>query len=353
MSFLADTLNQNSEIIRHRVHRYILGCQREDGGILWFDQGKLDPWNHTEAAMALSISNDFKGFQQAFNWLVDNQNRNGSWFAKYYGDETDEDLDRAKIETNFVAYPACGLWHYYLISQDIDYVKRVFPSIEKAINFVLSLQNPEGDIQWAISEKESLPHDALVTACSSILRSLECAINLADQLQIDHEWEIPYRKLADALKNKPWRFDRSWEPKTRFSMDWFYPILTGIFNQEEASLRIDSRWDDFMQPEFGCRCVSDEPWVTVAESSELCIALVASGRGSEAQTIFNQLLQWQDEDGGFWTGYSYRDKVIWPKEKTTWTAAATLLALDAMEGITPASTLFTSPSQLRLSDINL
>lgn len=342
----AQAAEKKSQLVMRQVHNYILTCQREDGGILWFDQGKLDPWDHTEAAMALSINKNFSAFKKAFDWLADKQNQDGSWFVKYYGDESDGDLDRVKVETNFVAYPACGLWHYYLISQDIRYVEQLFPSIEKAINFVVSQQRPDGDIQWALSSQESLPNDALITACASILRSMECAIHLANALKIPHHWEAPYRKLADALKNKPWRFDRSWEPKTRFSMDWFYPVLAGLFESKEASHRIDSRWQDFVHAEFGCRCVSDEPWITIAESCELTLALIACNRQREARSLFEQLLQWQDDDGGFWTGYSYRDKVIWPREKTTWTAAAIVLALDALEELTPASTLFTRPSRL-------
>ncbi|MFL0811424.1 MAG: terpene cyclase/mutase family protein [Agarilytica sp.] len=333
-------------MLAQTIQHYILSCQQEDGAILWFKGGKLDPWDHCEAAMALSISGNYYAFRHAFEWLIENQNKDGSWFAKYKSDENDDDLDREKIETNFVAYPACALWHYYLISQDKTYLQRAFPTVMKAIDFVIQQQNSEGDIQWANSNAETLPKDALVTACASITRSLECAINIANILEIDHDWEAPYHSLANCLTNKPWRFDRTWEPKTRFSMDWFYPILSGIYQPEEARIRIDERWNEFVHPEFGCRCVSDEPWVTVAESCELCLALIASGRKKEAQTIFKQLLHWQDEDGGFWTGYSFRDEVIWPKEKTTWTAAAVLLVLDALENLTPASKLFTTPSAL-------
>ncbi len=344
MSSITSTLDKDPQLILHHVHHYILSCQRDDGAILWFKDGKLDPWDHTEAAMGLSINGNFPAFRHAFDWLIKAQNSDGSWFAKYFGDENDKDLDRVKIETNFVAYPACGLWHYFLISQDLEYVKHAFPHIEQAINFVLSHQSDEGDIQWAVSSQEALPKDALITACSSILRSLECAILLAERLDIPHKWTPHYIKLADALKNKPWRFDRTWEPKTRFSMDWFYPILSGIYSKEEAQQRLSVRWDEFVHPEYGCRCVNDEPWVTIAESCELTLALIASGQRKQAHKLFNQLLRWQDEDGGFWTGYTYRDKVIWPKEKTTWTAAATLLALDALENLTPASTLFTHRS---------
>lgn len=339
-------ISQDSKTLILKVERFLLSCQQKDGAVLWYKDGKLDPWDHTEALMGLSIAGNFEAVKAGFRWLKANQNSDGSWYAAYFGKTEEEKLAEQKIETNFVAYPACGLWHYWLISQDSEFVNEIFPTIERGIEFALSHQKPDGDIQWAISKAETLPNDALVTACSSILRSLECAIALAEILNIEHKWEQPYQRLADTLKNKPWRFDRTWAPKTRFSMDWFYPILAGIYSPEEARLRLTQRWQDFVEPRYGCRCVEDEPWVTIAESCELTLALIASEQKYRATKFFNLLRRWQDVDGGFWTGYSFRDEVVWPLEKTSWTAAAVLLALDALENISPASRLFTSPSGL-------
>lgn len=349
-----------SEVVENtrNAGEYILSCQQSDGAILWFDQGKLDPWDHTEAAMGLTICQHYEAAKRAYQWLAQHQNSDGSWYAKYFGEDLDDnDLDsdnkdsnnkdRNKIETNFVAYPATGLWHYYRCTSDKAFVTTLFPCVEKAIDYVLAQQADDGDIQWALSSQEELPRDALVTACASILRSLECAISLAKALgQVKPHWHKGYLQLADALKNKPWRFDRTWESKERFSMDWFYPILSGIYTHDEAQQRLDLRWSEFVEDGLGCRCVSDEPWITIAESCELTLALIASDRSLEAQNLYRQLLEWQDQDGGFWTGYSFRDNVIWPREKTSWTAAAILLASDALFDMTPASQLFISPSHL-------
>jgi len=48
-----------------------------------------------------------------------------------------------------------------------------------------------------------------------------------------------------------------------------------------------------------------------------------------------------DDDGGYWTGYNFRDNVIGPKEKTTWTAGVILLAADALTQHSGAANLFT------------
>lgn len=324
---------------------YIQSTQIDNGAIPWFKDGKLDPWDHTEAMMGLSIGGDFTGARKAFQWLAEEQLSNGAWYAEYFADN-----EPGKIETNFVAYPATGLWHYFLISNDTPFIQQYFPVVEKAIEYVLTLQSAEGDICWATSTQASLPNDALITACASILRSLECAIQIAKQ--VSHTptrilaWIEAYRKLAFALKHKPQRFDRTWEPKTRFSMDWFYPLLTGIYTPAEAQARLHTRREVFVNEALGCRCVSDEPWVTVAESCEFIMSLVAAGKNQEAKNFLAKLHRWQDADGGYWTGYNFRDDAIWPEEKTTWTAGATLLAYDAIYQHSPASGLFTQPSHL-------
>ncbi len=334
----------------HSIAKYILDQQLDNGAIPWFKGDKLDPWDHSEAIMALTITGEYQAAEKGFSWLEKNQTAEGYWFAKYLGDINDGDLDRFKIETNFVAYPATALWHYYLATRDKALVQRYFPMITKAINFVVSHQNEQGDIQWALSKKEPLPKDALVTACASILRSIECAISTAELLeQKTLKWRRAHLKLGDALKTKPWRFDRSWESKARFSMDWFYPILSGVFTQNESKLRLQQGWEKFVVNNYGCKCVADQPWVTVAESCELIIALIAANQRDKAITIYEQLLRWQDSDGGFWTGYVYRDNCIWPEEKTTWTAAAVALASDALFEHSDAAKLFTSTSELFFS----
>jgi len=328
------------------IQGYILSCQDEDGAIYWQEGEKLDPWDHTEAAMALSICGNTGAARKAFNWLRGKQLANGSWYARYDRGVQNHN-DQWKVETNFVAYPITGIWHHFLITRDVAFLNDYFPMVKAAANYILSQQRPEGDIQWALSEKETLPKDALVAACSSILRSLECAIRIAEQLnQRCVEWRNAYRRLADALLNRPWRFARTWESKSRYSMDWFYPILAGIYTPEEARIRIEKQWSNFVAQDLGCRCVSDEPWVTTAESCELVIALISCGRKEKALELFKWLSQWKDKDQGYWTGYNFRDKVIWPEEKTSWTAAAIALAADALFDLSPASTLFTRRSRI-------
>lgn len=330
-----------------KAKRFILECQQDSGAILWFADAKLDPWDHVESAMALNILGERDAAERAYAWMHTIQNDDGSWFTQYFGENShtehpESELDRAKVETHFVAYIATGAWSHYLIHQDLPFLHQVWPMVEKAVDFVVNQQQLEGDIQWALSVAEDLPQDALITGCSSILRSLEAAQKIAQTVEQEKpQWLIAYRALKTCLRSKPWRFDRTWEPKSRFSMDWFYPILGGVFSQHEIPDRLDAQWDKFFVDDMGCRCVSDQPWMTVAETCELTLALVASNRMDLAKYVHQKLLRWQDDDGGFWTGYNFVNHEIWPREKTSWTAAAFVLAADGIYQLSAASDVFT------------
>jgi hypothetical protein len=317
---------------------FILQTQQDSGEIPWFDGGHSDPWDHVEAAMGLSIGGEYDAAVRAYRWLAQTQLEDGSWWAGYRGVEVDNGERR---ETNFVAYFATGVWHHFLISQDQDFLQEMWPTLERAIGFVLGLQSEHGDIQWAVDAHGCPRDDSLVTGCSSIYKSLECAHNVSVTLgHARPEWLQARTLLGDALRNKPERFDRTWESKARYSMDWFYPVLTGVLSQREARARIAARWDEFIEDGMGCRCVADEPWVTVAESCELVMALLSAGDHARAVQLYSWLHQWRLEDGSYWTGYQFAEDLMWPDEKPTWTAGAILLAADALTEYSAASKLF-------------
>lgn len=317
---------------------FILDSQEDDGAIPWFRGGHLDPWDHVEAAMGLTIGGEYESAVRAYEWLRNNQLEDGSWWAAYREGKVDNTERR---ESNFVAYVATGVWHHYLITEDSEFLQLMWETVERAIDFVVDLQTPHGDIHWAVEACGKWKEDALVTGCSSIYKSLECAHNIAVTLGHDRQdWLVAREKLGDALRNKPERFDRTWESKARYSMDWFYPVLTGVFPGKEGLARLNDRWAEFMEEGMGVRCVSDEPWVTVAESCELTMALLAAGDRPRAVELYSWLHQWRHEGGAYWTGYQFIEDIMWPDERPTWTSGAILLAADALTDYTPAARLF-------------
>jgi hypothetical protein len=92
--------------------------------------------------------------------------------------------------------------------------------------------------------------------------------------------------------------------------------------------------------------VSDHPWVTGAETCELALALAAAGRREAGVEQVAAMQHLRHDDGSYWTGYVFADDARWPVERTTWTAAAVVLAADALSGASAASGLFTDPGVL-------
>ncbi len=336
------------------AHRRIRDLQDTDGAISWYDGGVIDPWNHTESAMGLTVLGDHQAAVKAYGFLQDTQLEDGSWWAQYGAavpmDENkytgDGNREKRLRDTNFCAYPATGIWHYYLVTGDRAFLNTFWPMIERAIDFVLGYQSAHGDIRWAAQDDGTPEDDALVTGCSSIHKSLWCAYQIS--VETDHpraDWLEARRLLGDALRTKPERFDRQWESKSRFSMDWYYPVLGGVLTGPEAGARLTSRWDEFVAEGLGCRCVVDQPWVTIAESCELVLALLAAGDSARAAEVYSWQHQWRDTDDTYWMGYQFEHGVPWPDEKPAWTAAAAVLAADALLGLSPASSLFTKSTQ--------
>ncbi len=319
--------------------RYIRRVQEPSGAIPWFPGGILDPWDHVEAAMGLSTSGHLAEAEAAYRWLARHQRGDGCWLAAYRSDAV---VDGSRAESNFVAYVATGVWHHYLISRDRRFLDDLWPTVVAAMEFVLRLQASSGEIYWARDTRKGVSRDALVTGCSSIHKSLECAIHHAVELgENPRPWMHARDRLRQALCDRPDCFDRTWESKSRFAMDWFYPVLTGVVQGDQARQRLNARWRTFVEPGLGCRCVSDQPWVTIAETCELAMACVAAGARHRGRTLFENIRRHQAEDGSWWTGYVFADEALWPDERPTWTAGAVLLAADALTAATPASVLFT------------
>ena len=319
---------------------YILDTQASDGSIPWEQKKKIDPWDHIESAMALTVAGKFEAAKKAYEWIKFNQEEVGGWYSEYKSGIP----SNRRIETNFSAYICVGIWHFYLVTKDKGFVEDYFPVLDKAMKFVFSMQTHSGEVLWALSEEGSKLEDSLITGCSSIYKSFECFFAIKKLLNKDLDnLEDRMRILKDTIVNKPERFDRGWKSKERYSMDWYYPILCGVITDKDGLERFQTKEKEFVVEGMGCKCVVEEPWVTIAESSELVIALARLGQINRAKEIFSWLHQWKDpEDNLYWTGYVYPDKAFWPIEKPTWTAAAVILAADALYKFSDASDIFLS-----------
>ena len=213
----------------------------------------------------------------------------------------------------------------------------MWPTVRDAIGYVLDLQAPRGEIAWERKADGSRAGYALLAGCSSIYQSLRCAVALAEFVgQPQPDWELAADQLGHVIVNHPEAF----ADKSRFSMDWYYPVLAGPVRGPGAAARLDDRWHDFVVPGLGARCVSDQPWVTGAETCELVLALDAIGDRGRAVEQFRDIQHLRDADGAYWTGWQFANQAHFPGERSSWTAAAMILAADALAGATGGAGLF-------------
>ena len=314
---------------------FILQVQKPSGEIPWSKGGKTDLWDHVESAMGLTVGGFHQAAKRAYLWTLKMQQADGSWWS-YYRDA--EPVADAYKDSNMTAYIAVGVFHYYLVTTDEEFLIRMWPTVRKAIDFVLNMQGPGGEVYWAQRGDGSVEQRALLTGSSSIYLSLKCALHIAALLgQKKTAWEEAGFKLGRAIRYKPFLFDQS---KARFSMDWYYPILCGAISGKAAEKRIERQWPLFTIPGWGIKCVSDQPWLTMAETAEFVLALAAMGEFETALRVYAWIYDKKYADGAFWTGVTYPDRVIYTEEKTAWTGAAVLLAADILYDLTQASGLF-------------
>lgn len=312
------------------------------GAVPWAPGEHTDVWNHVEGAMAMLISGQVEAAERALSWVPVVQRADGSMPMKIVAGHVED----ASAEANMTAYVAVGLWHHWLVRRDREFVRFLWPTVRRALDWVVSMQLPFGGIAWAQERRDGEPGrvhpDALVAGSSSVHHALLAGVALAGLLDDPQpDWELAGGRLAHALRAHRDKF----LDKSTFSMDWYYPVLGGAVRGAAGSTMIDERWADFVVTGLGARCVDHNPWVTGAETCELVMALDTLGRRDEALELMGHVQHLRADDGSYWTGLVFDpEPVHWPHEQTTYTAAAVILAVDALSGATPGSDIMRGAS---------
>jgi hypothetical protein len=315
----------------------IAAVQEPDGAVPWTVGGHTDTWNHVESAMALLVAGELEAVDRAWAWVRRTQRRDGSWPMKLVAGEVED----ASGETNMAAYVAVGVWHHWLVRRDLAFATTHWPVVRRALDLVCAMQLPFGGIAWSQEWDGDRPatvnREALLAGSSSIHHALRAGLALADLVDDPQpEWELAAGRLGHALREHRDRF----LDKSEYSMDWYYPVLGGAVRGAAGQALLAQRWDEFVEPGLGVRCIVTNPWVTGAETCELALALDALGDRDRARTAFADAQHLRQPDGGYLTGYVFPDRVHWPAEHTTYTTAAVLLAHDALTGTTTGAGVF-------------
>ena len=120
------------------------------------------------------------------------------------------------------------------------------------------------------------PEPAVGLRARAEVREPRKAPPLKERGELGHErpdWELSQASLAAAIALR----EDTFLDKSRWAMDWYYPILGGVLRGYPAHVRLAKGWGTFVVEARGSRCVSDRPWVTAAETCELVMALDAVG----------------------------------------------------------------------------
>lgn len=304
--------------------RTIAAAQQPCGALPWPD-GHTDAWDHVECAMALVLGGHLDAARAAYGWLAATQAGDGAWATSYRGDEV---LDPT-VDLNQCAYVAVGVWQWWSLTGDRRLVDELWPVVRRALDLVLDFQAPRGELWWSRDPAGETVRDALLTGSSSTYQALRCGAALAGLVgEPQPEWELAAGRLQHAVAAHAEAF----LDKRRFSMDWYYPVLAGVVRGPAGRALLDARWDEFVVPGAGARCVADRPWVTGAETAELALALLCVGDAPRARQVLADVQHLREQDGSYWTGLVVDEGVRWPVERSSWTSAAVVLAADALAG---------------------
>ena len=296
---------------RKQTIESIAELQLDNGMIEWFPGGHADPWNHVEAAMALAIGGYRDQADAAYHWLAGLQHDDGSWCSYYVAGDGIEDPRR---DTNVSLYVATGLWHHWRIFEDTAFIGEMFPMVERAVDFTLSPADARRRTARGPLEPEDSPHRyALLTGSSSVAFSLRCAIGLAERLGIERpEWELAAGRLAYTVAHRPRRL------RAEAALGDGLVLPSAVRNAWSATPvgRTCSTPLRRVHPRpRGVRCVSDEAWITAAETAECSLAHLAVGERTKAEWLLEATRGLRDTDGSYWTGIALEEEVHFPRRR--------------------------------------
>ena len=290
---------------------WIISNQSSSGAIFWDEKGKCDPWDHCECLIALAIYEEWEHFWRGVNWFFTNLNEDGLIYAEFQNEKP----SKLHYESHHAPYIIMPLIQASLIDKEQNYKKILtneqLLKLENIFEVLDDFKDEDGYFYWA-KDSNGYSDNSLITASMSIFISL-----------------VAKDKSFPKFNTEMWqeKFNRDGVDRSRFSMDFYYPFLAGIKNNKKEFLDL---LDNYYVKGLGVKCVAEEPWVTIAESSECVISALIHDNENIAKKIFNDIQQFQNKDGIFPTGYQYDMEIFWPEENSTWTNAAVIIAAHAL-----------------------
>ena len=306
----------------------IAAMQEPCGAVPWTVGEHVDIWNHVEAAMAMLVGGQVEAAERAYAWMPDDAAR-----RRLVADEDRRRRGRGRarrgqhvgLPRGRALAPLAGAPRHRLRRSATG--RRCGPG---STGWSPS-RSPFGGIRWTPTEDF-----CLLAGSSSIYQSLRAGVALADLLDDPQpEWELAGGRLGHAVREHRDLF----ADKSTYSMDWYYPVLGGAVRGRAAFELLDAavgrlrrarprhplrrhqpvghRRRDLRARDGAGHAGRPPPGAArCSPTCSTCAARTAS-TGPAGST----------RDGR--TDGVPRD-VHWPVEHTTYTAAAVILAVDAL-----------------------
>jgi hypothetical protein len=313
----------------------IVAMQEPDGAIPWSPGTHADVWNHLEAAMALTVTGQELAARRAFDWVLERQRPDGSWPMKF----VDGAIEDHSGETNMSAYLAVALWHHWLVHRDAAFVARCWPTVRRGLDWVVSMQLPvrrhRWAQEWAGRPARTVHRDALLAAVVEVStrRSGRGHVGRADG-RAAARVGARGRPAAARAPRAPGAV-----PRQVHVLDGL--VLPGAGGQRSAAEEADALLrlaGTIRVPGLGSACVSVQPRVTGAETCERVLALEALVLTAGAPCVVRRrAAPPRGRRALLDRSSSIPRRVNWPGEHSTYTAAAAILAADALADVTPGA----------------
>ena len=256
---------------------------------------------------------------------ADSQLADGSWFNYYLA----VGVKDPRLDTNVCAYVATGVWHHYLVTGDSTCCAAMWPTIERALDFVAAVAASRR--LRALVARPRGPARGLRPADRVVLRSTtRCAAGWPAPSSSARSaptgswppagWATPWPTTPGRSRRRtssPWTGTTRCSPGLSRATAGRAPDRRRVGRLRDGgprrALRVDRRLGDRRRD----RRVRDGP----RRARD-------GGRGA-------RLLAWAQglrlADGSYWTGMVYPEQVTFPAmERTTYTSAAMVLAADAL-----------------------
>ena len=263
--------------------------------------GHTDPWNLVEAAMALDVGGRFAEAERAYDWLRAMQHPSGSWHAYYEGDAVkehtlDTNVDLLRRQRRVAPLPR---------HRRHRLPRRALPG--RGARDRLRARQPAPDRRDRMGRRPATPRRQGRAAHRLVEHLLVVAVR--DRGRRTPRTRPPRLGAVARLARHRDRAPARALPRQGTLGDGLVlpdprPACCAATRPKHASRR---SWDTFVAPGRGVRCVSDQPWITAAETCELVMALDAIGLHDRARDLFASVQFLRHDDGSYWTGMNFPD----------------------------------------------